>query len=369
MGRLVTCLQVTIFYVTLLFTSVFANYIPSTTTTGPVPIVTTSQAAFDGPKIGAVNSTVFDWWYFDGVSNDGQSSIVVVFYRSTQAIFLPVSSVDYVEVSIAFPNGSIFDESFPASFSSVTTTSFGASGVWGTTASFQGTPDLSIYTITLNTGVVQGTFSLRSIAPAHYPDGHPPGSQASTFVSPLLGWVNAIPAGTANCKIVVQGQPFSFTGVGYHDKNWGSLLLSETITSWYWGHATVGDFSIVWFDVISAVTSNRYSSVYLVKDGCIILANNNTAFASDEGFALVLPFGGNTVFPPPTDNLPLGFLISFVGNNGELWTFKAEGKVALDNNPGGTSGYTRWVGNVTGGQVGGDYSTGSGVWEWLRFYL
>jgi hypothetical protein len=169
--------------------------------------------------------------------------------------------------------------------------------------------------------------------------------------------------------MVVQGQPYSFTGVGYHDHNWGGLLLHQTITSWYWGHATAGDFSIVWFDLIFAVTSNRYSSVYLVKDGCIILANNNTAFTSDKAFALVLPFGGHTDFPPPTTNLPTGFLINFVGKSGELWTFSAEGKVAFDNNPGGTSGYTRWVGKVSGGQVGGDMATGSGVWEWLRFFF
>jgi hypothetical protein len=346
--------------------------IPSTTTTGPVPVVTTSQAAFDGPKIGAVNSTAFDWWYFDGVSNAstaGQSTIEVIFYRTTQSMTLPVSSVDYVQVTITFANGTVFDNNFPANSSSVTTAGFGASGVWGNVGSFHGTPDLSTYTVTLTTGPVQGSLLLRSTAPAHYPDGNPPGSHASTFVGPLLGWVNPIPAAIATCKMVVQGQPFSFTGIGYHDHNWGGLLLSQTIVSWYWGHATVGDFSIVWFDLISAVTSTRYSSVYLVKDSNIVMANNNTAFASDSNFALVLPFGGNTDFPPPTTNLPTGFLITYVGDDGELWTFAAEGKVAFDNNPGGTSGYTRWMGTVTGGQVGGSTATGPGVWEWLRFYL
>src|SRR5947207_1991975 len=144
-----------------LVTNIVADYIPSATTTGPVPIVTTSQTAFDGPKIGAVNSTAFDWWYFDGVSNDGLSSIAIIFYRTTQSIFLPVSSVDYVEVSIAFPNGSIYDQSFPANSSSVTTTGFGASGVWENVGLFQGTSDLSVYTVTINTTVIQGSLVLR----------------------------------------------------------------------------------------------------------------------------------------------------------------------------------------------------------------
>ena len=39
--------------------------------------------SLDGPKIGPVNDTVFDWWYFDAVAADGETSIVVTFFTST----------------------------------------------------------------------------------------------------------------------------------------------------------------------------------------------------------------------------------------------------------------------------------------------
>jgi Diels-Alderase, C-terminal domain len=316
--------------------------------------------------VGAFNSTSYELWLFDAVTQDGQSSIAVVFFRMVD----PSSpSLDYVEVTIAYPNGTIFDQSFPANFSSVTTDGFGASGVWDGVGSFSGSPDLSVYSFSINTSTVQGTYTVESSARAHYADGSPPGSNATVFLAPLLGWMNAIPAGVASVDFEIMGEPFAFTKmVGYHDHNFGGLALSQADKSWYFGHATVGPYSLVWFDILSNITGTRSSSVYLVKDGDILLANNNTPFESAEDFVLVLPFGNGTQYPPPTSRMPLGFVVHFVGKGGEQWSFIAEGSIVLDTSQGTPAGYTRWAGTVTGGEVGGISGTGSGVWEWLRFF-
>jgi hypothetical protein len=347
-----------------------ADHIPSTTVTGPVPVVTSSsQSAFDGPKTGAVNATSFDWWYFDGATSDGSTAVTIIFYRSTQTLFGLEPSVDYIEVSVLWPNGTTFDQSFPASWSSVTTQGFGASGTWNEVGSFEGSADLQIYTVALNTEIIHGTLTIHSIAPAHYPNGEPPGSSASTVLAPTIGWTNAIPAGVAYCNFTVAGDSLEFHGVGYHDQNWGGLLLHTCVESWYWGRATVGPYSLVWFVVISGITGEQYSSAYLVKDGKIEVANLNTPYTTCISM-IVLPTGNGTQYPPsPGDNLPTGFSIEFNGISGEKWSFSAEAvHIALDNSGGGLDGYTRWTGTVSGGQNGAIVATGSGVWEWLRFY-
>jgi hypothetical protein len=127
---------------------------------------------------------------------------------------------------------------------------------------------------------VQGFFTLKSTAPAHYPDGQPPLTNgASPFVAPALGWINAIPAGQGSADLTILGEKFAFKNmVGYHDHNFGGVALAQGDKSWYFGHATVGPYKLVWFDVISAFTGGRTSSVYLVENDEIRLANNIVGF-------------------------------------------------------------------------------------------
>lgn len=342
---------------------VVADSIPSATVTGDVPVVTSSEYSFDGPKVGGVNSTSFDWWYFDAVSEDGMIGVTIIFLRTI--IFGTSPSANSVQVSLRTNNVKI-DDSFSSNLSTVTTNGFGASGTWTGLGSFNGSADLSKYTVYLNTGSIKGSLTIRSNAPAHYPDGNPPGAAANVLVSPALYWTNSIPAGLADCKLTFNNQVIAFNdGVGYHDHNWGGLLLPEIIETWYWGHATVGPFSFVWFDIISRVTNTRFSSTYLVKNGCILVASQQTPFEASNNFTIVIPFGNGTDFPPTSQsNLPSSFLIEIVDDT-LRWSFLANAVDTTSNSDRGF--YTRWIGTISGGEVGGSQYHGSGVWEWMRF--
>jgi len=344
-----------------------ADLVLGETVSGNVSVITTPLDAFDAPRLSAVNGTSFEWWFFDAVTKDGKNSLAVVFYRMNES---EVSSPIFLQVTIAYTNGTIYDISFPVNSSSVTVNGLGVSGVWGEVGTFTEAPDLSSIEFTITTKEVQGTFKLKSFAPAHYPDGKPPLTKgASPFVAPALGWINAIPAGRGTADLVILGEKFAFKNmVGYHDHNFGGVSLSQGDKSWYFGHATVGPYKLVWFDVISAFTEGRTSSVYLVENNKILLANNNSAFASDLNFGMVLPFGNGSQFPPPTSRMPDSFILSYVGEDDRHWSFVARGRIAVDTSQGLPAGYTRWTGKVTGGEVGGCKYVGAGVWEWLRFF-
>jgi hypothetical protein len=318
-----------------------------------------ANSLFDGPR--ALDSSTFDWWYFDAVNQEGTSSITVVFYRG--ADYNPYPSFDYVTVSVVRPDGGSFHVNLAANSANVSTQGHGANGVWdGSGCSFEGTPDLSVYTINVNNNMIQGSLTIRSTAPAHFPDGSPPGTDSSTLVAPDIHWTTAIPAGIADCEFIMYGERFEFQGgVGYHDRNWGGYQSDTGVRSWYWGHAAVGTHSFVWFDCVTGM-NERYSSSHLVENGNMRLTSQSTPSAVTHSSS-VLPFHGDSATKNP--DLPDGFTIHFVDSSGH-WSFTAE-NVHMAENDFGALNYTRWIGTVKGGEVGKEIAIGSGVWEWLRF--
>jgi hypothetical protein len=92
------------------FSSTRADIVLGKTVPGNVSVITTSQDAFDAPRLSAVNATSFEWWFFDAVTKDGKNSLAVVFYRMNES---EVSSPVFLQVTIAYGNGTIYDQSFP----------------------------------------------------------------------------------------------------------------------------------------------------------------------------------------------------------------------------------------------------------------
>jgi len=223
---------------------------------------------------------------------------------------------------------------------------------------------LSEITVTFNNDIIKGQLILNSIAPAHYADGLPlDDPKASPLYSPSSYWFNAIPAEIANVNFTVYGEKFEFQGYGYQDKNWGGLGFAGM--AWYWGRATVGPYSLVWVSG-SDRNGGQYETSYLVKNGEVLISGLYTPFTTTNNFGIVLPFGNNTQYPAePNSTLPSGFLLSFVGNCGQQWSFLAKPTFVADNVE---DAYTRWIGTVSGGEVGGESEHGSGVWEWWRMF-
>lgn len=149
--------------------------VPNRVATGPsIPQFVSGASAFDGPKLtNEVNGTSFDWWYFDAVSSDSQAAVVIVFYLTTSIAFpfvLP-GAVLSVDIFATYPDGTqvFFPENDPPIFGSanIVTNGDGASGTWdGTGFSFEGAPDLSSYTVTIDSPIlgISGTLQLNSVS-------------------------------------------------------------------------------------------------------------------------------------------------------------------------------------------------------------
>ena len=79
----------------------------------------------------------------------------------------------------------------------------------------------------------------------------PTGPDDTALVMPHVGWSNAVPGAGTHVSLDVRGTRLEFDGFGYHDKNWGDIPFAEAVQSWYWGHAQLGPYTLVWFDALA----------------------------------------------------------------------------------------------------------------------
>jgi hypothetical protein len=137
----------------------------------PSTILTNSlQSPLDAVKFDFINGTSYQWWYFDVVSYDLLSSITVTFNIGSNVGSSNTSEIPtYVSVDGKLPNGELFSISaIPATNITVNTDGQGSSSLWegsGSTCSWDGTPDLSVYKVTIAAPEygIQGSITINSV--------------------------------------------------------------------------------------------------------------------------------------------------------------------------------------------------------------
>ena len=306
-------------------------------------------------------------WYFDVVSADAQQSVTVVFYNSGPHGF--INSYENAPLSVSLtgllPNGSAYSFTAPASGAVVSNEKGGiaTSAVFEDSGfSFNGTNsrhgDVSYVIVIDNPSLgIQGTITLKSLAPPHYPCGFDvPG--ATEELIPHVYWSNAIPDARAHVDLDIGGTKVEFTGSGYHDKNWGDVPFVTTTDFWYWGHAHLGPYSIVWFDAVDS-TGKEVTSGYIAKNGKPLLGSCAPKSVS------VRPWGSNDTYPPViSTGVMQGLEVMFdMGHGEEFVANVTTAAVAID-----AGSYIRTTGTVTGGPCGSKrLYEGSSLFEEFKF--
>lgn len=194
------------------------------------------------------------------------------------------------------------------------------------------------------------------LAPAHYAcSANEVGSDES--IMPNVFWSNAMPDATATVDVTFADDTLmQFTdGVAYHDKNWGDAPFANVVGSWYWGHAHLGDYSLVWFDTLD-LDSNEYFSGYVALNGTILLSSCATDAVT------VRPWGANDTYPPTTTSgIMQGVEVVFSLDDGTTLSANVTtGTIVMDYS---NSVYIRALGEVVGGLEGGETLEGRAMFE------
>ncbi|KAK7742371.1 hypothetical protein SLS53_004516 [Cytospora paraplurivora] len=363
--------MITAVIISLLISSAAANIktVDDVLTNGTVTAEweSSSSSYLDGPKLsGAANETSYDWWYFDVVSASTNASVVVVFYNAGPDGFVNTYVDGPLSISLSgtFPNGTQYNLEVPATSAVVETSSDGISLDFKDSGfSFVGsklTESEVTYVLNIDSPEigVTGIITLLSLAPAHYPGGtNQPG--VSEVILPHVGWSNAVPDATAIVSLSFgDGSSLNISdGIGYHDKNWGDQPFVKSTEQWYWGHAHLGPYSIVWFDALN-LEGQEYVSGYVVENGKVLESS------SASKAVVVRPWGANSTYPPTVTTGPTeGLEIEFSLDDGTTLVANVTTGVTLIE----VTGYIRNIGAVEGGIRGEKSYTGTALFEQFAF--
>ncbi|KAJ5965015.1 uncharacterized protein N7479_004891 [Penicillium vulpinum] len=335
----------------------------------PTPETTLSPEtlfSLDAPQLDPINSSVFDWWYFDAVSETNpDDSLVITFFTSTMNAFpfLRANETSIVNVWLwaSFAHGTTFADTVPATVATVTGADrkgANSAGDWSPTGFSWNAPteDLSQYEIVIASEKIQveGRLTLTSHVPPHLPCGIQP-ERTTLEIAPHTGWVSLVPDAVGEVDMKIRGSTLKSRGPGYHDKNWSDRPFVDSVNSWYWGHGRLGPYSIVWFSYLAVNDPNNstYVSSYVAKDGKLLVS------ACESSILTVRPIGtpGTTGgrYPPREGDIPIGFRLEYdLGEEHGRLNVNVSMRTVV---AGDRENYMRWTGDMVGELIGSERRT------------
>lgn len=332
-----------------------------------VTIDTSPLTPPENPRFQTVNSTAWEQWYFDSIASDGRSNSVITFFRDPSLDVLGLGSL-WVMHDAVWSNATRSSVIEFVEEARVVVCPGYTYGIWnssdvGVEFSFNVTTDLTQGSISVSTPKTQGSLNITSIGPARYPDGLLyPNKGASLLFAPMLWWAEAMPAGNTQVDFKIGGSDIKFSGYGGVDYFAGSYIWDYICKDWYWMRGVVGPYSIVFWQFVSAIDNNTYTSAFLVRSGNVIFSTLNsgpTTAGPQAAYAkITLLYGAIDNVTAPAGLQDTGYALDFFegvanGAKGRSWHFETEHEnVGFSTGTSTNSMYTRFADSAKGGENG-----------------
>lgn len=209
-----------------------------------------------------------EWWNFEARFDDGLSARIIFF---TKPILDPYTTLKPgVQVMVTLPGDVQFEQVVmsPAKdfFASAGRCDLRIGSSWAL-------GDLHTYRTHTEAGDMVVDLTFESELPAWRP-----GAGKNYFNlarSRFLGWLAPIPFGCVTGKISYHGKTHEVKGTGYHDHHWGNVGLGEVFSYWYWGRAHVGDYTILFSELVGSESYDRQKlHIFLLAKGNRILTQD-----------------------------------------------------------------------------------------------
>jgi len=251
------------------------------------------------------SADTFEWWYFDGLLDDG--TVVVVWFGDNWFFGSHDRAVTIELTPPGKPTRRVmrtFEE--PGSFSSdVADIKIGPH-------QFKG--DLDTYSIHVDpaeTGGVGCDLTLRRRVASYRP--------ATGYIEAgkqFFAWLVPVPEGAVTGTLTADGETREVTGSGYHDHNWGNVSPAKLFDSWWWGRGRSGEHTIIASEIHGkSAVGGTSIPLFFIGDEHQVEVN---AFGSD-----VSTIKGDPVRHPDSNHKrPIGSGISFITADGSRAEFK-----------------------------------------------
>jgi carotenoid 1,2-hydratase len=234
----------------------------------------------------------YEWWYFDGITNDREFSFVIIFYEgnpfSRRYIQAQVEN-EHTGINLAnqFPalSISVYQGGTPVYYGfcehEAGSATFDTDHVKGRVGQSEFKSSLVdgklVYEIFINQKLsggdsIEGNLKFTSINNSYVLQGNQLNNQSEKHV-----WNLVQPHSQVEGELSINGyQSFNiqFSGKGYHDHNLGLEPMDESFLDWYWGRFHFMNSTFVYY-IMRKHGGNQYQAWLMNNDGTCISINKN----------------------------------------------------------------------------------------------
>jgi len=257
----------------------------------------------------------FEWWYFDGLLDDG--TVVVVWFGDNWFYGSHKRAVSIELTPPGKPTRRIMRTfEAPGSFSrDGANIQIGPHGFSG---------DLDTYSIHVDpaeTGGVGCDLTLRRRVASYRP--------ATGYIEAgdkYFAWLVAVPEGAVTGTLTADGVTRQVTGSGYHDHNWGNVSPAKIFDNWWWGRGRTGDHTIIASEIHGkSAVGGTSIPLFFVGDEHQVEVN---VFGAD----VTTVEGGPVRHPDPKHTRTIGSGIAFSIADGSRAEFKISDHLLTSGN-------------------------------------
>jgi hypothetical protein len=251
------------------------------------------------------SADTFEWWYFDGLMDDG--TVLVVWFGDNWFYGSHKRAVSIELTPPGKPTRRVmrtFEE--PGSFS------IDSADIKIGPHRFKG--DLDTYSIHVDpaeTGGVGCDLALRRRVASYRP--------ATGYIEAgrqFFAWLVAVPEGAVTGTLTADGVTRQVSGSGYHDHNWGNVSPAKLFDNWWWGRGRSGGHTIIASEIHGkSAVGGANIPFFFVGDERQVEVN---AFGSEVSAIE----GAQVRHPDPKHERPIGSGISFATADASRAEFK-----------------------------------------------
>ena len=180
----------------------------------------------------------YEWWYSDFSFKDGTKAVIIFYSKSPIEAYGPVKPQASIELTL--PDGTKYEDFVSCS---IEDSYFSKEHCDVKVKDSRIVGDLKHYDITFKGSKIQATVSLDGTIRSWR------SQSGSIFFGNkeeyYFAWLPAIPEGQAKAEITYNNTTLNLEGSGYHDHNWGNVIMLKLMHHWYWGRAKIGDYKVI----------------------------------------------------------------------------------------------------------------------------
>ena len=212
----------------------------------------------------------YEWWYSDFRFPDGTTMVIIFFSKSPIEASGPVKPQATIEITL--PDGTKYEDQVAAT---IENSFFSKEKCDVRVGESRITGDLKHYDIVFAGKNIQARVSLDGTIGAWR------SQTGSIFFGDneehYFAWLPAIPEGDAVADVSFGGRELHLEGSGYHDHNWGDIIMLRLMHHWYWGRAKIGEYKVIssWITGEKKYGYKDFDVFMLAKNGEILGDNSN----------------------------------------------------------------------------------------------